>query len=44
MLANGQDYPIAEMFIKGNEDPIFSNCGMQYLVIIGSGLADFRGT
>jgi hypothetical protein len=44
MFAKREDYPITKMFIKSNENPIFINRFLQYLLIICSSLADFGGT
>jgi len=42
MFAKREDYPITKMFIKCNENPIFINRCLQYLLIIRSILARLR--
>ncbi len=42
MTAQREDYPIAKMLIKGHEDPLFLNGLLEYLPVIGSGLAYLR--
>ena len=44
MLAKRENYPITKMFIKSNKNSIFSNCFLQYLIVICPGLTDFGGT
>jgi hypothetical protein len=43
VLTERQDYPVTEMFIKGNKDPILRDRLRQYLLIICSVLPEFTG-
>jgi hypothetical protein len=44
VLTERQDYPVTEMFIQGNKNPILGDRLRQYLLIICSGLPEFGGT